>query len=114
MPLPSTLPACGSDVRGGGAGADPPIGGHAGSPCGMSLSRWGRRTAGAARETVMSESIRARGPWKLAFERIGRDRWAIAAAACIGFIILAALFAPWIAAAVAHSPEAQFRETGLS
>jgi peptide/nickel transport system permease protein len=62
----------------------------------------------------MSESIRARGPWKLAFERIRKDRWAIVAAACIGFIILVALFAPWIAAAVEHSPEAQFRETGLS
>ena len=62
----------------------------------------------------MTESIRARGPWQLAFERLRGDRWAIVAAAGIAFIIVVALFAPWIAAAVDHSPEAQFRETGLS
>jgi peptide/nickel transport system permease protein len=62
----------------------------------------------------MTGSIRARGPWKLAFERIRNDRWAIAATACIAFMIFVALFAPWIAGAVEHSPEAQFRETGLS
>ena len=62
----------------------------------------------------MNESIRARGPWRLAFERIRGDRWAIVAATGIVFTILVALFAPWIAAVVEHAPEAQFRETGLS
>ena len=62
----------------------------------------------------MKESIRARGPWKLAFERLRGDRWAIAATAGIVFIVLVAVLAPWIAAALGHSPESQFRETGLS
>jgi peptide/nickel transport system permease protein len=62
----------------------------------------------------VNESIRARGPWQLAFERLSRDRWATVATAGIAFTILVALFAPWIAATLEHSPEAQFRETGLS
>jgi peptide/nickel transport system permease protein len=62
----------------------------------------------------MSETIRARGPWELAFERLVRDRWAIAAAAGIACIILVAVFAPLIAGALDHAPEAQFRENGLS
>jgi peptide/nickel transport system permease protein len=62
----------------------------------------------------MKDAIRGRSPWKLAFERLSRDRWATAAAACIVFIILVAILAPLIAAAVQHSPESQFRETGLS
>jgi peptide/nickel transport system permease protein len=62
----------------------------------------------------VSEAIRARSPWKLAFERLHKDRWAIVATAGIAFTILVALFAPWIASALEHSPEAQFRETGLS
>jgi len=62
----------------------------------------------------MNDAIRARGPWQLAFERLSRDRWAIAATAAIGIIILVAVFAPLIAAAIEHPPEAQYRETGLS
>jgi len=80
----------------------------------MSFSGKGQRAIGSRGEAVMTESIRARGPWQLAFERLRGDRWAIVAAAGIAFIIVVALFAPWIAAAVDHSPEAQFRETGLS
>jgi len=62
----------------------------------------------------MSEPIRGRSPWKLAFERLRRDRWAIGATASIVCTILLAIFAPAIAGVVEHSPEAQFRETGLS
>lgn len=62
----------------------------------------------------MSEGIRARGPWQLAFERLRRDRWAIVAAAGIVFIVLVAIFAPLVAAVADHPPQAQFRESGLS
>jgi peptide/nickel transport system permease protein len=62
----------------------------------------------------MKDPIRGRSPWRLAFERLRRDRWAIAAATGIAFIIILAIFAPLIAAALEHSPDAQFRETGLS
>lgn len=62
----------------------------------------------------MKSEIRGRGPWQLAFERLRRDRWAIAATAGIAGMVLLAVFAPVIASAVEHSPQAQFRETGLS
>lgn len=62
----------------------------------------------------MNPPIRGRSPWRLAFERIRRDRWAIAAAATIALTILMAIFAPLVAGLVGHSPEDQFRETGLS
>lgn len=62
----------------------------------------------------MSGEIRGRGPWRLAFDRLRHDRWAIAAALCIVCVILLAIFAPLIAGLAHHSPEAQFREEGLS
>ena len=62
----------------------------------------------------MSDAYSRPQPWRLAFERLRSDRWAIAAAAGIVCIVLVAIFAPLIAGAVEHSPEAQFRETGLS
>jgi peptide/nickel transport system permease protein len=61
-----------------------------------------------------NNTIRSRGPWQLAFERLRRDRPAIAAAVIIMIIVLVALFAPAIASLTGHSPNDQFRETGLS
>jgi peptide/nickel transport system permease protein len=62
----------------------------------------------------MTQQIHGRGPWRLAFERLRRDRWAIAGTAAIACVILLALLAPWVAELLHHSPEAQFREEGLS
>ena len=62
----------------------------------------------------MNPPIRGRSPWRLAFERIRRDRWAIAAAATIALTILMAILAPLVATLAGHSAEDQFRETGLS
>ena len=42
--------------------------------------------------------IRARGPWQLAFERIGRDRAAIVAIVTILLVALIAVAAPLFAA----------------
>src|SRR3989304_2679079 len=63
---------------------------------------------------MSQKEIRGRGPWELAFERLRRDRAAIAALVMIGMICLIAVFAPVVAAIVGHAPEAQYRETGLS
>src|SRR5262245_8077808 len=62
----------------------------------------------------MSRKIRGRGPWRLAFERLRRDRWAIAAATGIVCVVIVAILAPVVADLLHHSPEAQFREEGLS
>jgi peptide/nickel transport system permease protein len=62
----------------------------------------------------MSAAIKGRGPWELVFERLRRDRAAVISAALILFIILVALAAPLIAHMVGHSPDEQFRDTGLS
>jgi peptide/nickel transport system permease protein len=62
----------------------------------------------------MNATIRGRSPWRLAFERLRRDRWAIAASAIIALTILVAIFAPVVAMLIDHTPEEQFRETGLS
>jgi peptide/nickel transport system permease protein len=58
--------------------------------------------------------IAARGPWRLAWERLRRDRAAIASTAFIVFISLVAICAPLIAHLTGHPPDAQYRETGLS
>ena len=59
-------------------------------------------------------SIRGRGPWELAFERLRHDRAAIASAITILFFVVVALAAPLIAMLAGHSPIEQFTETGLS
>ena len=59
-------------------------------------------------------SIRGRGPWELAFERLRQDRAAIWATIGIAAIVSLAVFAPVMARIVGHSAEAQFRQTGLS
>ena len=60
------------------------------------------------------KSIRARGPWELAFERLRRDRAAVFSAAAIIGLVLLAILAPVIAGIIGHPPDAQYRETGLS
>ena len=56
--------------------------------------------------------IRARGPWRLAFERLRRDRAAIASGVVIVLVILLAICAPLIAAATGHGNLEQFPKTG--
>jgi peptide/nickel transport system permease protein len=59
-------------------------------------------------------AIRGRGPWELAFERLRRDRAAIASAVTILIAVVVALAAPLVAHLTGHSPIEQFSETGLS
>src|SRR6187401_2251094 len=105
MLLSSALPLRGSDLCARRTSVDSKVRGPSRSYGGLPFPS-GRR--------IMKDAIRGRSPWQLAFERLSRDRWATASAACIAFIILVAILAPLIAAAVQHSPESQFRETGLS
>lgn len=65
-------------------------------------------TAGSARP------VEGRSPWRLAWERLRRDRVAMASAVVIGLIVVGALAAPAFAALVGHGPNQQFRDTGLT
>jgi len=64
--------------------------------------------------TAAQATVRSRGPWELAFERLRRDRAAIAAAATLLAVGLVAAIAPAIATAVRHGPAQQFLDVGLS
>jgi len=59
-------------------------------------------------------AIQGRTPWALVFERLRHDRTAVVSAVVVAVIVLVALGAPLIAQIVGHTPDAQFRETGLS
>lgn len=56
----------------------------------------------------------ARGPWRLAAERLRRDRVAIASMTFIVALVLAALLAPVIAHITGHSPDQQNLLTGVT
>lgn len=56
--------------------------------------------------------IQGRSPWRLAWERLRKDRAAIIAFATILVIVLFALLAPVIAAALGHGPNQQFIDIG--
>ena len=58
--------------------------------------------------------IQGRTPLQLAWERLRRDRVAIISLVVIVIIVIVALAAPLIAALVGHSPDEQFRQTGLT
>jgi peptide/nickel transport system permease protein len=59
-------------------------------------------------------TIRGRGPWALAFERLRRDRAAVASAVAILVTVAVALAAPLAVLLTGHSPIEQFGEEGLS
>ena len=59
-------------------------------------------------------TVRSRGPWALAFERLRHDRAAIAAGATLVGVLLLAVLAPVIARLVGHGPGDQFLDVGLS
>jgi peptide/nickel transport system permease protein len=59
-------------------------------------------------------TIKGRGPWQLAFERLRSDRTAIACAVTLIITLIVAIAAPLLALLTGHSPIEQFGETGLS
>jgi len=58
--------------------------------------------------------IEGRSPWRLAVERLRRDRAAMIALGIIVVIVLVAVFAPVVAALTGHGVNHQFRDTGLT
>ena len=59
-------------------------------------------------------TVRSRGPWALALERLRHDRAAISAGATLVGVLLFAVLAPVIARLVGHGPGDQFLDVGLS
>jgi peptide/nickel transport system permease protein len=58
--------------------------------------------------------IEGRGPLRLAWARLRRDRVAIASAVTIAVLVAVAVGAPLVAHLVGHDPYTQYRETGLT
>src|SRR4051794_36943970 len=75
-------------------------------------------SAGAATIDTAPESaaakIQGRSPWKLAFERLRRDRAAVVCAIVIVLIVLMAIFAPFFPLITGHPPNHQYFDTGLT
>jgi peptide/nickel transport system permease protein len=61
---------------------------------------------------VRSSAIEGRSPWRLAAQRLRRDRVAIASCAVILGVALWALAAPLISALVGHPPNEQYHQEG--
>jgi len=59
-------------------------------------------------------NIEGRSPWRLAWERLRRDRVAMGSLVVIVGITLMAVLAPLVAAITGHGPDEQFRSTGLT
>ena len=63
-------------------------------------------------EAPASKKIEGRSPWRLAYERLRKDRAAKIALGTILVIVLLAIFAPVFAALVGHGPNQQFINIG--
>ena len=63
-------------------------------------------------EPPTGKKIEGRSPWRLAYERLRRDRAAKIAFGTIVVIVLLAIFAPVFAALVGHGPNQQFINIG--
>jgi ABC-type dipeptide/oligopeptide/nickel transport system permease subunit len=59
-------------------------------------------------EGEAAKKIEGKSPWRLGYERLRRDRAAMISVAVILLIVLAAIFAPVIAAIIGHGPNEQF------
>ncbi len=59
-------------------------------------------------------SIEGRSPWRLAWERLRRDRVALISFLVIVLIVAMAVFAPLVAAITGHGVNTQYRATGLT
>ncbi len=58
--------------------------------------------------------IEGRSPWRLAYERLRRDRAAMISLGIILLVVLLALFAPAISSLTGHGVNHQYRDTGLT
>jgi peptide/nickel transport system permease protein len=67
---------------------------------------------GAPSEAPAAKKIEGRSPWRLAYERLRRDRAAKIALATILVIILLAIIAPVFAKITGHAPNQQFVDIG--
>lgn len=67
-----------------------------------------------AGESAPAGEAEGRSPWRLAADRLRRDRLAVASAIVIGLVVAAALAAPLVAALVGHAPDQQYRDTGIT
>ena len=63
-------------------------------------------------EAAVSRKIEGRSPWRLAYERLRKDRAAKIALATILVIVLLAILAPVFAKIVGHGPNQQFIDIG--
>src|SRR3954469_21694852 len=61
-----------------------------------------------------AKKIEGRSPWRLAYERLRRDRAAVISMVVIVVVVAMALAAPLFATATGHGVYQQFRTTGLS
>lgn len=59
-------------------------------------------------------SIEGRSPWRLAWERLRRDRVAIVSFVIIVIIVLVAILAPLVASITGHGVDTQYRANGLT
>ncbi|MFD2080875.1 peptide/nickel transport system permease protein [Actinopolymorpha cephalotaxi] len=59
-------------------------------------------------------SIEGRSPWRLAWERLRRDRVALICFVVIVLIVAIAIFAPLVAAITGHGVNTQYRTNGLT
>ena len=69
-----------------------------------------------AEDDLVPEAARAiegRSPWRLAYERLRRDRAAMIALGVILVIVVVAIAAPLFSLVTGHGPDQQFRNTGL-
>ncbi len=65
-------------------------------------------------EGEAAKKIEGRSPWRLAMERLRRDRASMVSLGIIIIVVLVAIFAPVIASITGHGVYEQFRTTGLS
>jgi ABC-type dipeptide/oligopeptide/nickel transport system permease subunit len=61
-----------------------------------------------------AKKIQGRSPWRLAFERLRRDRAAIICLVVIILIVLLAILAPLVAKVTGHPPNTQYFDKGLT
>ena len=78
----------------------------------MSVTELGFQAQAAGNAPVAA--IEGRGQWRLTWRRLTHDRVAIAALVVIALMLLAALFAPVIAAVAGHTPEQAFPIAGTT
>ncbi|AXH96318.1 ABC transporter permease [Ornithinimicrobium avium] len=67
-----------------------------------------------AARPVEERTIQGRSPWRLAWERLRRDRVAMGSAVVIVLVLLIAIFAPVTTTITGHGVNQQFYDTGLS